>query len=327
MRRRRSELTASSFIRACLLCLLPSIAAAQSAEVAGALELVFPFGARSVAMGQAAVASEVGTDAVWWNPAALASQRRRELALQYLQRQNFVNVVGLTYALPRPPVGVFAASLFLVDYGTDQVTDELGDVIGQFTHRFVAGVATFGTTVAKRGRAGINYRVFQRRFDCSGDCTRVEDNSAISSGIDAGLQYRVTDSLPLTIGLAIRHLGLRFQQRDEAQADALPTRFHLGITYEPSLGKAMADARARISAEIVRSPNLTATGYRTGGELEWQQRYFIRAGYAVNVGATAGSVGIGVVSGRVQIDIARSLGAENEVLGGPPTLLTLRYRF
>jgi hypothetical protein len=326
MRRRRSELRASSFIRASLLCLLPSLVAAQ-AEPAGALELVFPFGARSVGMGQAVVASPVGTDAVWWNPAALASQTRRELALQYLQRQNFVNVLGLTYALPRPPVGVFAASLFLVDYGTDEVTDDFGGVIGQFTHRFVAGVASFGTTVAKRGRAGINYRVFQRRFDCSGDCRRVEDNSAISSAIDAGVQYRVSDSLPLTIGLAVRHLGLRFQQRDEAQADVIPTRYHLGLTYEPSLGPSLSEARARVSAEIVRSPNFSETGYRAGGELEWQQRYFIRAGYAAKAGASGGSVGIGVVSGRLQVDIARSLGSENEVLGGAPTLLTLRYRF
>lgn len=325
MRRRRSS-RLLHLLAAAVFLLGASARVARSQEPAGALELIYPFGARAVGMGQAVVASGGASDAVWWNPAGLATVRRRELALQYLKRGEIVNVTALTYTLPRPPVGVFALSGFLADYGAEESLDEFGSILATFSQRFVSGVATFATNMGRVGDAGVNFRIFQRRFDCSGDCSRVPESSSLSSAVDAGIRLRPVDSLPVTFGLAVRHVGLRFQQKDEAQSDVIPTRYHIGLTYEPAL-KALPEAALRVSAEVVKSPNFGETGTRVGGEMGWQERFFVRTGYAHRAGASGGSVGLGFASDRLHIDLARSLGVENEILGGAPTLLTLRYQF
>lgn len=325
MRRRRSSRRSAHILVLAALA-LGGARRLRAQEPAGALELVYPFGARAVGMGQAVVATAGSSEAVWWNPAGLAATPRRELALQYLKRGEIVNVTALTYALPRPPIGVFAVSGFLADYGAEESLDEFGTVLGRFAQRFVSGVASFATQIGGRGEAGVNYRVFQRRFDCSGDCSRVPESSSLSSAVDAGVRVRIADSLPISVGLAVRHLGLRFQQKDEAQSDVIPTRYHLGFAYAPRLAS-LPEAALLVSAEVVKSPNFPETGFRIGGELGWQDRLFVRTGYSHRTGPSGGSIGLGFATERLRIDLGRSLGVENEVLGGAPTLLTLRYQF
>lgn len=325
MRRRRSELTAALvLLLMCCLLLAPAEAWAQL-EATSAPELVFPFGARAVGMGQATTAVPLGTDAVWWNPAGLATIPRSEAVLQHLNRKDLYQANALTFALSRPPVGVVALSGQLVDYGTQPQTDSTGADRGRLSLRFVTGLATFATNFGTHVLAGVSLKVFQRRSDCTGFCPTNQGSSSVSNAVDAGAQYRVSDSLPLTIGFAVRNLGLRFQQKDEAQADVIPTRFALGAAYTPRLPPTMKGGSLLLSAEVMRSPNFDQTGVRIGGEAGWQGQFFGRAGYAYGAGPSGGAVGLGFVSGRLRIDIARSLGSENEILGGAPTLLTLRF--
>lgn len=324
MRRRRSELTATFVLVMLGLLVAPSLAWGQ-VEGAGPLELVFPFGARAVGMGQATTAVSLGPDAVWWNPAGIATLVRNEVVLQHLTRQDFFQANGVTVAMPKPPVGTVALSAQVVDYGQQEERDTTNVLTGHYTPRFITGVATFATTFRPRITAGLSFKVFQRRSDCSGFCPRDPGNSAVSNAVDAGMQYRVSDSLPFTIGFVMRNLGLRFQQKDEAQADLIPTRFALGASYTPRLPPTMKGGSMLLSAEVVRSPNFDQTGFRLGGEAGWQGQFYGRAGYAYGAGPSGGAVGLGFVSGRLRIDIARSLGSENEILGGAPTLLTLRF--
>jgi len=323
MRRRRSEFAAALALGALLLCVVSEGLHAQ-VEGAGPLELVFPFGARAVGMGQAVIAVPIGTDAIWWNPGGLATLRRSEVVLQHLTRQDLYQANGFTVAVPRPPVGVVAISAQLVDYGQQDVTDSTNVLTGHSSLRFLTGVATFATTFGARVAAGVSYKVFQRRSDCSGFCPGNSGNSAVSYAVDAGVQYRISDSLPLTIGAVVRNLGLRLQQKDEAQADLIPTRLHIGASYAPRLPVTMKGAELTASAEVVRSPNFDETGVRVGAEVGWLGQFFGRAGYSHGAGPSGGSVGLGFVSGRIKIDLARSLGSQNETLGGAPTLLSLR---
>jgi len=330
MRRRRCNPPAALLLRAvAVLLLLPAAVHAQ-AEPAGALELAMPFGARAVGMGKAVVADRSGIDAVWWNPAGIAELPRRELALQYRQQGEFYRIVGVTYALPRAPIGTFAVSASMVDYGSESALDRDNVETGTFAHRFVVGTATFGTTIGRRVTAGVNFRVFQNRFDCSGDCgAALQSSSGIAPAVDAGVQFQPSDSVPLRFGLSIRHLGPRFQQNDAPQSDPLPSRIHLGASYERPLGgpasdPALRETRVRMSLEAVHLPVLEETALNAGAELSVQQRFFVRAGYTNEAGSSGASIGVGIVSGRLQIDLARLTGASLEAIGGSPTLLTLR---
>src|SRR5688500_16375073 len=58
-------------------------AAAQDFATEGALFLLLRVGARAVGIGQATAAAIEGSEAVWWNPAGLARQAKRELAIHH----------------------------------------------------------------------------------------------------------------------------------------------------------------------------------------------------------------------------------------------------
>src|SRR5688500_19568104 len=49
----------------------------------GALFLLLPVGAQTVGMGQATVAERLGSESIWSNPAAIARDEKRELAIHH----------------------------------------------------------------------------------------------------------------------------------------------------------------------------------------------------------------------------------------------------
>ena len=90
MRRRRSHSALLSWARcsANALALLAAIAcsvAGQDVAREGALFLLVPVGARAVGQGQAVVASRMGADGIWWNPASMAWAKNRQLTADHSQ--------------------------------------------------------------------------------------------------------------------------------------------------------------------------------------------------------------------------------------------------
>src|SRR3989442_3615643 len=71
--------------------------AADAAQNAGGLFLLFPVGARAVGMGQSAVTLEGGGEAVFWNPAGLATMENGEFALHSASL-----LAGAAHAPPAP---------------------------------------------------------------------------------------------------------------------------------------------------------------------------------------------------------------------------------
>src|SRR5947208_16814035 len=60
------------------------IAAAQTPTGSeGSLFLLLPTGAQAVGMGQAMVAAKPGSEGIWWNPASIAGQDKKELAIHH----------------------------------------------------------------------------------------------------------------------------------------------------------------------------------------------------------------------------------------------------
>src|SRR5215217_7098097 len=127
--RRRLFRRARAAIGAALLALAarPDHARAQGGPAEdGALFLLLPVGARAVGMGQAVVADQPGSEAVWWNPAALARAEKRELAIHHSQ-----SLVGtgdaLTLVVPSSVLGVLAVSANIFNYGEIPLTGDQPD--------------------------------------------------------------------------------------------------------------------------------------------------------------------------------------------------------
>src|ERR1700730_1002007 len=104
MRRLLSSLAVAS--------LLAGGAAAQTTTTGseGALFLLLPTGAQAVGMGQTMVAAKPGSEGIWWNPASVAGQEKRELAIHHSKT---VAGVGdaFSFVLPSRSYGTAAFSI------------------------------------------------------------------------------------------------------------------------------------------------------------------------------------------------------------------------
>src|ERR1700687_1165246 len=98
--------------------LLAGGAGAQAATTGseGALFLLLPTGAQAVGMGQAMVAGKPGSEGIWWNPASIAGEEKRELAIHHSKT---VAGVGdaLTFLTPLRSHGTGAISVNILNIG------------------------------------------------------------------------------------------------------------------------------------------------------------------------------------------------------------------
>ena len=327
MRRRRFRIAA---LVAAIAIAAPHPVAAQSGiDTEGALFLLLPVGARAVGMGQAMAAENGGTEAVWWNPSALARSRKREAAIHHSQ-DIIATGDAVSILIPSSLLGVLAASVNILNYGGQDITDVgNGSKIGSVLPRSLVYVATYATSIGPRFNAGLNFKVVQVRVDCSGDCTNVETISASTSAIDMGVQYDLEGHAPMTLGLAVRNVGLRLQVKDKDQSDPLPTRVQMGVTYRlPPFQVDEERADFHVSADVLSRIEFDDPSARLGMELSWQQTVHLRGGYVFDASERAGpAIGVGVAAGGFTVDLARVFEGFSADAGEAPVYLSLRYLF
>jgi hypothetical protein len=296
-----------------------------------ALFLLLPVSARAVGMGQSMMASNGSGDAVWWNPAGIATVRRGDAALHHSQ-----SVIGtseaLTVTAASSLLGVVALSANILDFGGDiPAVDNQGNVVGKILPRNLALVGTYATTIGRRVRAGVSYKLVQFRFDCEGLCPSLPTKQASTSALDGGVQFDLPTKLPITIGAAIRNVGVDLQINDSPQSDPLPTRLQIGATARYVIPKMYADdAELLVSADVIDDVPVGKPLPRVGGEFVWEKKAFLRAGYVFSSGSTESggpTLGLGFVAGRLVIDFARVFAGLSADAGQAPTYLSLRLTF
>jgi hypothetical protein len=326
-RARRTALL--SLAAAVVLCASALPAAAQGALSAeGALFLLVPVGARAVGMGQADVASDIGSEAIWANPAGLARLTKTELSINHSQT---IIATGdaLDVVVPAGRAGVIGATAYLMDYGQEVATGPDASETGTIFPRSIVVAASYAATFGPRVSAGITYKFIQERVDCSGACGNIPTFSSSTNGLDLGVQAIVDKEKRLTLGLAIRDAGLNLQVNDAPQADPLPTRIHFGGSYlVPNIEKSIAGGELHVSAEVVENTAFSGAAVRGGAELSYKNEFFLRCGLGSGSGDDAGAaIGLGVRRGGISMDFARGFGGYSSDAGKPPTYLTLRFQF
>lgn len=307
-------------------------AAAQTGVAAeGAAEFLLPVGARSVALGQAVVASVPGAEAIWWNPAGLVGARRE------FQLNSTTSLLGTeadlaavaAYSLPH--VMSFAAGIRYVNYGAQEAAVD-GPTTGSFTIAGYVLAATFAAPFGDRLRIGTTLKMLTINFNCTGTCPNNPQNNPITGAVDAGVQYAIKRDSTILIGAAVRNLGAALQYNDSPQSDVLPGRFDAGLEFAPKLPqypglgvRASGSVVLRVGSEAANS----GPGFRVGGEASWLNQYFGRAGYIhAGPGADSGpTLGFGLSRGRWQIDFAQFLSENTAAAGVRPTYISLRYSF
>src|SRR5213083_619470 len=300
---------------------------------AGALFLVFPVGAAAVGMGQTAVAAAGRGEAAFWNPAGLATLADDEFALHSASLvAGRSNVLGAYF--PSRGIGVIGGAVYLVDYGDLDRTDANGNTIARIAPRNLEFVASYATSLAGSFVFGVSYKLVQFRVDCSGDCRDFPAGTGATHALDLGGQFRVGPGGPLRIGVALRNLGFRLQVQNQAQADPLPTRLAVGAQYEvrlrPATGRGLDQAFDVKLAADVDSPwgQAGQSETRVGLDIGYQRLVRVRAGYAfVQDGLSGPSVGLGLESGSLGVDLARAFLTGSDLQVESPTFFSFRVTF
>ncbi|MDE3173997.1 MAG: PorV/PorQ family protein [Gemmatimonadota bacterium] len=292
----------------------------------GGLELVLPVGARANGLGEAVVADYLGSEGIWWNPAGMGRETTREAAIHH--SSTFAGTGdAITAVLPVAPVGVLALSVDLYSYGTQDNTDATGSY-GTITPRATIFAATFAGHVGSRAYLGLNYKYYSFGMNCTGACGNLASLGAATTALDFGLQVRASNDSSLFVGVALRNVGPRLQFNDAPQADPLPTRLEVGVTYAPKIPSLGPDAQLRFGADIVNAIPTTNPGLRLGADLGWQHKLHARAGYVHDGPLGSGpTVGLGATTGRLRLDIAQLYTDSQGTAGAPQTYLSLRLVF
>jgi len=328
MRRPRSSLGAVLAL-AVALATPPDAGAQGGLAEDGALFLLLPVGARAVGMGQAVVADQPGSEAVWWNAAALARADKREVAIHHSQ-----SLVGtgdaITIVVPSSLLGVLALSANIFNYGELPVTgSQPGVVLGTILTRSFVYAATYATSIGDHLGAGLSYKLLQFRVDCSGACPANFAFSATTSALDVGTQYDFGPRLPVVVGVSVRNLGPRLQVNDTEQSDPLPSRLQVGALYRvPGIERYSKQTELRITGDLIDELQVDRPAARVGADMVWQKRVHLRGGYMFDSGEAGGpAVGFGLSAGSLVVDIARVFEGLSADAGQAPTYLSLRYLF
>jgi hypothetical protein len=330
--RARGRLTRGPCWCALLLGLVLSGAASSPASAQGgtategALFLLLPTGARAVGMGLAAMTIRGTSESVWWNPAGLSVRPRREAAIHHSQSLNGTGD-ALSVVIPWRDFGVIGLSASVLDLGEQEPRVDSTGALGTLLPRQVVFAASFATQLG-RGTAGVTYKVVQFRVDCTGACVSLQ---ASTSALDVGAQYELGPTLPFTLGLAVRNLGIQLQVNDAEQSDELPTRIEAGVEYRPRIPKRYSDQlEVRIVLDVSDDLTPSQPRARIGSEIGIQRRAFLRAGYIARSQSTEGggpTVGLGFVLRRFVVDIGRITAGLSADAGQAPTHLSVRFLF
>jgi hypothetical protein len=309
---------------------LPAQAASSNAA---ALFLVFPVGAQSVGMGQTGTAVDGRGEAAFWNPAGLATMTESEFSLHTASLAAGRTHVASAY-FPSARIGVVGGAVYLVDYGDLESTDSSGNAIARVSPRNIEFLASYATSIGGALVLGINYKLVEFRVDCSGDCREFPSGYGVTHGLDVGGQVTVGEAHALRIGIAVRNVGFRLQIENQAQADPLPARVVVGAAYRvPFRSWDGPDGRERVDLQVaadVHSPwdGLGHSEMRVGLDVGYERLLRLRGGYAfVPDGLSGPSVGMGLTSGSIGVDLARMFVTGSDLILPNPTFFSFRIAF
>lgn len=310
----------------------PSRAAAQGNEgggsAEGALFLLLPIGAKAVSLGRAMTPQD-GPESAFWNPAGLAAVHERQVVL--LRGDPLAGTSTAFSALwTRSGVGTVGLSYQLLDVGSQDLTDIDGNQLGTISSRNHLGIVSAAAQLADRVRLGVNFKIVQFRRSCRGLCTDA-GTTATTYAFDAGLQILPTEHL--RIGVMLAHIGPRYQILNAEQADPLPARARLGVSYNLlTLITDEGELGGWLTVEIqdrLRDPGSLSLYLGTELIAGLSEALFLRAGYVLGgLDQEDGArVGLGFRYERFDLAIAKSLAVSTLTGETEPIQVTFSIRF
>lgn len=220
-------------------------------------------GARSQAMGGGFVSLSDDASAVYFNPAGLPLLNYQEISLMHMELFEGTNYNFAGWVYPDIKLGGFGFGYFRI--GSDDITRTENFIDqGTFDYSISQFMASYGKKLNNTLSFGFSVKLLSQKLD------NYSDNAV---GVDFGFMGQVS-----------KYIRYGFIARDISQvelelykvADKLPVSFAggLGIKDYPLTDKISLTTSFELELIENRDADL-----HTGGELSFENKYFLRAGY------------------------------------------------
>ena len=266
---------------------------------AAVLFLTFEPGARANGMGRSFTAVADDAYAGWWNPAAMAFNKKTQLAATHMPWM--VGAGGgfddmfhqyLAWNQHFDGVGNLGAHITWLDAGTQMQMDEFGNELGEF-HTFEMALAlgyAYELLPEKVGVGG-NFKII---YSYLGPGTGNTDTEGKTFGyaFDLASKFKNLGGLSgLDAAAVIQNIGPNVTYVNEAQSDPLPMTVRLGAAYKVfdnpmNRLKITAEASKILANEdplwkrfVTGFEHFDETIYAVGGEFTYLDLISLRGGY------------------------------------------------
>jgi len=328
------------------LILIPTLIFAVS-EAACIFLLIEP-SSRSGGMGQAHVAQSDDGFSGYWNPGAMAFNKKRQAAWMHTNwlgkvdgiDDMYIEYLGWHTHSPSLEGNVGFHFIYLT-YGSQDQTDYNGQFLRTFTSYELAFAVSYATQLSEKLGLGGSFKfIFSNLSPVGTGRTDGPKGQGMSYAFDFGLKYK--DMLwinGLDLGVNLQNIGPDITFIDDAQSDPLPMnlragfsfRFHDAIGFDPAFYQLTANADMNkllanndfVLARLVTAwtddttrQEIDSTIFSIGGEFLYWELLAIRGGYIYDkAGSIIGpSFGAGIqysFSGyKLSFDVAYQQGGE-----------------
>ena len=269
-----------------VVCVLSSTAQDfKRTATTGFVFLEIPVSARSAALGEASVAlSDLGAEGVFVNPAAVGfTSLTHSASFSYSPWFAQIAHYAASYAF-RSPIGVFAVSTVVMDYGTmDRYIRAPGSRSFESSGTFSAQSAAFGLTYSRQLTDRFSFGVSLKYVNETIDSYR-----ASNIVFDGGVLY-YTGFSSLRLAAAIQNFGTDAKFINDAFK--MPAMLRLGVAMEV-FGNNESETRLTALVEALH-PSDADERINVGMELAWMRMLFLRGGYKFLYDEESYSVGLG----------------------------------
>ncbi|MDD3052422.1 MAG: PorV/PorQ family protein [Candidatus Cloacimonetes bacterium] len=223
----------------CLVILLPTMLSAVSNGAL--LFLLIEPGSKPGSLGKAFVAQADDAFAGYWNPGAMAFNRKTQIALMHTNWFGSVDGIDdmyyeyLGWNQYFDEIGNIGASVTYMTYGEQQEIDEDQVLLGTFTSYELAFAMHYGYQLFEKLGLGMNFKFIVSDLappDAAGIATN-QRGRGFAWGFDLAMQYRDLLIDNLDFGWTIQNIGPNVTYVDEAQSDPMPIMWRMGLSYRP----------------------------------------------------------------------------------------------
>ncbi|MBI3766248.1 MAG: type IX secretion system protein PorQ [Ignavibacteriales bacterium] len=273
-------------------------------------------GARAAALAGSTVTITDDANAIFYNPAALATLTTRRVSLGFLKHMLDINSGYASFGTEIPNLGFVGAGIVYINYGEFTRTSEDGQDLGTFGAGDLAVTVGYGGQLQPDLKYGANAKFIY---------SSIAEAHSTAAAIDLGVQYTAVPNRFL-VGASLLNLGTQLNPY-VATRENLPLDFTMGVALYPEHLPAVLTINLHKLNEQQDKFFDRFKQFTIGAEFTASENVQFRVGYnnerrrESKIGTSSGlagfSIGGGISTGAYTVDYAftsfGSIGAVHRV--------------